>query len=64
MDKFILTKDIIIKKGTIFQKDGDSLIASFGLTKNTYGDIIYYLDDTIDLSEKKELASYFDIRRK
>jgi hypothetical protein len=57
-----LRKDLVIPAGTIFGqapwrtvRNEEHVQASLGLTKNTSGDVIYYIGD-----DKEALAEWFE----
>ena len=68
--KKVLLRDIIIKKGTIFEEipegsekiytDNNHFEATIELTKNTYGSITYSFDDNVKGKEKGKLNSFFE----
>ncbi len=65
-----LKKDLIIPKGTIFRdiRPGTTVKyispghydSIFGLTKDTYGSIMYSFDNNIDTKQKRLLNEYFE----
>ena len=66
--KKILTQDLVIKKGTIFEEipygsktsyGEDNFEAIFGLSKNTSGTIVYCFDDGVAGRERGKLNRIF-----
>jgi|APSaa5957512622_1039677.scaffolds.fasta_scaffold44559_2 hypothetical protein len=65
----VLIKDLIIPKGTVFKTvspgseskyvSDDYASALFGLTNDTYGEIIYSFDKSISNKQKEKLEEYF-----
>ena len=67
--KKVLLKDIVIKAGTIFNTapskielcDNGHVSHIFGLTNNTYGEILYHFDDSAPEDEKKLEEWFADV---
>jgi len=52
MKHYKLLQDIVIKAGTEFRAiDKETLATVFGLTKDSYGEIIYYLDNDDEIKK-------------
>ena len=56
----VLIKDLVIPKGTIFSEDeSEKFTAIIGLSDDTFGEVTYYFDKSIDKEQKEELEEYF-----
>ena len=66
--QYVLVKDLVIPKGTVFGRaaskvehvSNDHIEAIFGLSKDTCGTVVYCLGDDIkDPGQRAEIESYF-----